>query len=232
MFTSAPSQYGLIIDSRNNGVLIGTSNMDVITALVMRKSFYRLEIDWMNNSHKQVNALFFNTNYEFDKTEKLYRMVYNKTHGNEPSKTGRHYLELIPPKDVTDEYLADKLDAHLAEVMYANVWQNIMSSLTFTPPENDMAIRFYPELRDAINECDPATNSYVQEIVEYGSFNNLTPEQSYDEICRQLLPIRKQRIRAYAMWTKYVPIMMNVELLEDFRKILIDVKSNVRLGAV
>jgi hypothetical protein len=93
-----------------------------------------------------------------------------------------------------------------------------------------MVIRFYPELLDAVNKCIPLQDYYVDDIIEYASITGITPKQAYNEINNQLIPIRKQRIRAYALWQKYTQKMLMVDTKQEFQNILSEIRNNVFLG--
>ena len=121
-------------------------------------------------------------------------------------------------------------EAMMAEAFYASVWQIIMHSLRWAPPENDMVIRFYPELLDAVNKCNPEQDYYVEDIIEYSSITETTPMQAYNEINNQLLPIRKQRIRALALWYKYTQKMLMIDDKQDFVDIIKEIRNNVFFG--
>ena len=233
MFTAPPTLQHLIVDGRTNVILVGTTNGDVASALLLRKSYYRSETDYMNNSAKNKGLFAKDTaDRHFDRMQQTYKMNYHVKYGGTPNKSRRHEIQQITDWTGLDKdmILLARQEAMTAEVFYASAWQIIMHSLRWTPPENDMVIRFYPELLDAINKSNPETGYYEEDIIEYGSITGLTPEQAYNEINNQLIPIRKQRIRALAIWNKYTQKLLMMDDKEEFKTVLPEIRNNIFLG--
>lgn len=232
MFTTEPTLQYLIVDSRTNIILVGTTNADVASALMLRRSYYRSEVDYMNNSSKNKGLFATGLDREFDKMIITYRMNYHVKWGGTPNESGRHEIETVRDWTNLDKNAVTQArqEAMTAELFYASAWQIIMHSLRWTPPENDMVIRFYPELLDAVNKCIPNQDYYVDDIIEYASITGITPKQAYNEFNNQLIPIRKQRIRAYALWQKYTQKMLMVDTKQEFQNILSEIRNNVFLG--
>ncbi len=232
MFTAPPTLQHLIVDTRNNVILVGTTNGDVASALLLRRSYYRSEVDYMNNSAKNKGLFSKDMDRQFDRLQKTYKMNYHIKYGGTPNQSGRHEIQQVTDWTGLDKDMVQvaRTEAMTAEVFYASVWQIIMHSLRWTPPENDMVIRFYPELLDAINKSNPETGHYEEDIIEYGSITGITPEQAYNEINNQLIPIRKQRIRALAIWNKYTQKMLMMNDKEEFKTVLPEVRNNIFLG--
>lgn len=229
MFTASPTLQHLIVDTRTNIILVGTTNGDVASSLLLRRLYYRLETDYMNNSSRTLGLFSDGLDRNFDKA--IYRMNYN-TVTRTPTKANKNYIEQVADwTDLDKEAIKEsRREAMMAEAFYASVWQIIMHSLRWAPPENDMVIRFYPELLDAVNKCNPEQDYYVEDIIEYSSITETTPKQAYNEINNQLLPIRKQRIRALALWYKYTQKMLMIDDKQDFVDIIKEIRNNVFYG--
>lgn len=232
MFTAPPTLQHLIVDSRTNIILVGTTNGDVASALLLRRSYYRSEVDYMNNSAKNKGLFSKDTDRQFDRMQETYKMKYHVKYGSTPNESGRHEVHHVKDWTGLDKGMVRdaRQEAMTAEVFYASAWQIIMHSLRWTPPENDMVIRFYPELLDAVNKSNPEQDYYVDDIIEYGSITGITPAQAYNEINNQLIPIRKQRIRALAIWNKYTQKLLMMDDKEEFKTVLPEIRNNIFLG--
>ena len=122
MFTTEPTLQYLIVDGRTNVILVGTTNADVASALMLRRSYYRSEVDYMNNSSKNKGLFATGLDREFDKMIITYRMNYHVKWGGTPNESGRHEIETVRDWTNLDKNAVTQArqEALTAELFYAS----------------------------------------------------------------------------------------------------------------